>query len=736
MLLFTNKELLKRRSSLSIQKGKGNLNRFLLLAIQEEVAQMGYTLSGELLSVVKTLSEDDFLSLKNNLHAALKELKGGHKSYPILYKEYPFHSTIKESNPNFYARLLEFAQIAGKNDNMDLKVMDCGHVIDITNSSEKDALSCPVCQSGLLDSSSEMQKTNLPQLDQITPLKIINLAQDEEIFTVVKNLLGGKSSLSDSDRDFIIEFTKKELNGEYVKILPENFSMKEQMAFITVLMIEQNHDIDTIKTHYKTATDVLRLATGLAGGDVSLTGERVRFKLKNAQRVLLVSLIDAIESPLEDMKRRRQSFLHLGKILHVGKYAKRFPAAVQAFDVLRNNEKSIVSFNTTTEVLASAIISGEEKINQLADHLSSRPGEYIRKLDFLLRNSSDTEYVISKLESAVKVAATPLLLNEQAYIKSRTEKSTFRCFIPKGNESDIYFIDGDDRDVISQEDVDAVFAVISRELATRFTSGDSLGKVFIDPSLKSVLVPLSQRNASDASEQLVRGSRIKIQTDAGMLRFFQYWKADVDLDLTVFAFSDDWSSKGHVSYSKTKTSWAVHSGDILRAPNGAAECVDVNVEKCRAQGIRYLSMFVNVFSGESFSEMSAFAGVMERKDDKTGEMFEASSVLQKFNLTGSKNAITPIIFDIQTMEMIWVDMSHGSFGRGYNADHALPGSGNVSAMIMSLVDTKPNMFDLFNQHALSRAESVVYEREEGVVYDKEFNLSDAMKIDDIIANYM
>src|SRR6185369_8092663 len=112
-------------------------------------------------------------------------------------------------------------------------------------------------------------------------------------------------------------------------------------------------------------------------------------------------------------------------------------------------------------------------------------------------------------------------------------------------------------------------------------------KCYLDERLKNYLVPFSQRSASKALRTLVRGSRIALPT-AKVVRFFLWWKngiARTDIDLSAALYDENLNYKDIVSYYNLKNYGGHHSGDIVDAPEGAAEFIDIDIAKTIEMGI-------------------------------------------------------------------------------------------------------------------------------------------------------
>lgn len=64
----------------------------------------------------------------------------------------------------------------------------------------------------------------------------------------------------------------------------------------------------------------------------------------------------------------------------------------------------------------------------------------------------------------------------------------------------------------------------------------------------------------------------------------------VDIDLSAVLYNADWRYVEHISYANLKSDRyrAAHSGDIVTAPNGACEFIDLDIESVVRYGGRYV----------------------------------------------------------------------------------------------------------------------------------------------------
>lgn len=722
-----NKILLSRQQKVVISKSTGKTSKKVILGIIAEIAQLGFTLNGNVIEVLKTLSDGEIKVFRNILIDNLREMVGAHVKYRPLFKNFP--NDIPDDETFLLKRIVGFIENSFPHD---LKVLSCGHAINPLLFDLDEFNACPIC----LHQVDELQgdKVVIP-LTEVTPLKIISLGTDSDVFAIFTNLLAAKSSISESDKEVVSDLVEA-LKDDVGAYIPSAITLKENIALLAGLLIKHTAIAENVLSqHVGTATGVLRIAAQLSGGDISLK-EVTRFKLRNAEKNIIMSLLNNVASPLEDMKRYRSRWLRLGEVVHIGEKKKRFPNAYEAFDIIRNSESDIVTFNSKVEreIKSLKLTKRSEIITPL---LKERPGEFARRLDIILRNTHDYD-VVSEFNAVISKVSNSILLNLMGYFKSRDRKSAYRAFIPKGNVAKVKFIEGDDREVISAGLIDNLLLVINSELIRRYAEKEPMGSIYIDPAMKKRVIPSSQRSATKALNTITRGSRISF-SETNTLRMFLYWKENeksdrVDVDLSAIAFGDDWSYKGHLSYTSLHAFDSVHSGDITSAPHGAAEFIDINVPAFKNKGVRYVVMNVLSFTGQPFNDYECLAGFMERGDALKGAAFEAGTVKNKFDVTGNATVNLPMIFDLQENEVVWADFSLTSQAHNNNVESNSEKIVQMSKVCMSLLENKVNLYDLLMLHAAARNAVVDVEKDDSKEYDAVFD--ESMALDDILANWM
>ena len=183
----------------------------------------------------------------------------------------------------------------------------------------------------------------------------------------------------------------------------------------------------------KTATDILRYAYFVSEEDYKLLPKGVRFNLKTSDKKVIMAALNTIASKdvknvFGDMKPNKSQWLALSKNLFPGssKFNK-FSAAQGVFDFLRNNGK-VETFNTITQAFIK-----DKNFSGLAVHLSKKPGELLRSLDMIIRNSSKAE-IAMLIDVINEIKLNPkLVIQVRKWLEYRTEHGfTERTFKVKG----------------------------------------------------------------------------------------------------------------------------------------------------------------------------------------------------------------------------------------------------------------------------------------------------------------
>ncbi len=289
-----------------------------------------------------------------------------------------------------------------------------------------------------------------------------------------------------------------------------------------------------------------------------------------------------------------------------------------------------------------------------------------------------------------------------------------RVFFPKGQVGKFFSIE-DERIGLDKSICEENLKLITQALRDRFVNLPPLGKVYVDPILANYSVPMSQRSASRSKRVMTRGSRISLgeKVNNDTIRFFLWWKeakgkGRIDVDLSATLHTQDWDLAEYISYTNLKSDRikAAHSGDITSAPDGACEYIDIDLSSAKNKKCRYIVMNIYSFTRQPFSEMpECYAGWMMREKPQGGEIFEASTVQQRFDLKANATVAIPAIIDVEKREVIWCDLALSRrLGFSNNLEANKRSVANLGyAMTHHCI---PQLHTLFTLHSQARGELV------------------------------
>lgn len=654
-----NRLLLRRTLSLAVPAGTAHASLTLLAALQKNLEALGYALSPALFARLATLSSDSIGAIYLELIDELRRLRGAHYVYKPLYPNFPAQVMALDEARLYCNAILHYAGLAS--------------------------------QFGI--------RTPRPPSEERPHLKPIALAEPGAFETLVARLLRARTPYSPQDReDVALLFAQAPALA--VASLPEEIPNKENLAVVCAQLLRNGlEDTPQLERYPRTATDVLRIAVGLCDGDVSLAAATKFGRFPRRWRARLLAWMERAPNVLEDMQRWKGRWQRLGERLHPGEYAARFPQTAAAFQALRNGQR-LRGFNAQVETALA-----EGRTGAAVDILQQRPGELARRLDHLARLGSDA--VADAFARHADAVSTAVLLQVLTHFRLRQSPPPLRIFFPKGQVGNLFAL-RTPAAPIAADTTQALAAISEQALLKRFAALPPLGACYLDPQLADFLVPFSQRSASKSLRTLVRGSRVPLPP-CTTLRFFLWWRnarGRVDIDLSAAMYADDYAYVDTLAYYNLRNFGAHHSGDIVDAPEGAAEFIDIELDRCRRAGVRYVVMAVNNFTEQAFCELpECFAGWMARTAPGSGEIFEAATVENRFDLASDTRFCLPIVFDIQAGEALWCDIALSK--APYYVNNVHNNLAGVSLMLRAMTQLrKTDLHTLFDLHIRARGHAV------------------------------
>jgi len=674
-------------------------------AANAELAAFGYTLSADALDALAASGTRGVDAFLKDSRSFLPELTGSSANHAALYNRFPYE--VPEHRDYLFKRIVgHLRNELGLNGN-DFMALSCGHVVDSDLFPDMSAFSaCPICQRQVDELGSFDEVRNAYR--EVTPLKVLRLAPDGLVRELAQGLLCRNSSLSADERRLLsIALDRFGLD------VPDSV-YRENLPFAYAAA---NGDLDKVRPLLSGATDLLRIAVyvGDAEADLSLS-EPVRFKVPGRHGRAILSLLDGLPSPASDMMRHRERWLRLGEHLHAGtaQNRRRYPSAAAAFDRLRRDPRSIPTFSRQVE----AKLRAREVDAELVAALEGRPGEFMRRVDFMLREADDPSAVVGGLGVVAKDAKTEALLGLWKYLSTRLEPSGERVFVPKGTSTRVKVVE-DLRKPIPPETVERAREVLSSEIEERLSRLPPLGSVYVDEGLRGRIVPFNRRGDSSTNVSVVKGNRFPMG-EPPVVRLFAHWTGDIDVDLSLACFDEGFRHLVDVSFQDTTPAgWSmVHSGDVQRAPRGASEFIDFVPDILEEKGVRYVVAHVISYRGDAFESFPCFAGFMERDELKSGAKYEPKSVALKFDLKSRATDHMPLIFDLATREVVFADIAggKGTYGTVRTSVDRIVKSAKA---VLDFPRTKVTLWDVAMFHARARGDLCAVPEAADVVFSPE-----------------
>lgn len=431
-------------------------------------------------------------------------------------------------------------------------------------------------------------------------------------------------------------------------------------------------------TRGMTVTDALRVAAVWSGGDPTLT-VAPRFKLKRSQRRALALALDAVVAKSDyaffDFARHRELWKRLFTAIHVQDYP--VTALKAPVQLLFSGDL------TSIDALIEYQIKNRD-YDGLLIHLKTMPGLFARRLNELLRKMPERRgEILDDFTNVADRISTRVLVQLRNYFTGPDKSEAPNLpFAGKSRTARNGLIEnrngGDNADV-----VDAIDAGLNEKLKDK--------KIYIGAGGDKIGVMTSNRSSALGSRAIAQGSRIPVGgEDAKFLTLFTHWKnmdtdgygGRVDLDLSGLFLSEDLQQSEHLAYYNTVSDHARYSGDITDAPDGAEEYIVVDVEHAKRRGFRYMAIVVNSYSGQKIGSIpECYAGIAS-SDSLSFKSFDAAAVETRFDLTAEGREVIPLILDLETMELVWVDMVFAGASNGAN----MAGSSSLGSVLRYIVN--------------------------------------------------
>jgi len=421
---------------------------------------------------------------------------------------------------------------------------------------------------------------------------------------------------------------------------------------------------DASYTRLLKLSDVIRLVEALQFKKYD-SKDIKKLNLRNQDRKLLTRVLDFIfEQGVCDLRTCYEKRKLWKGLLHHLHYKARNETAAQFLDAIRSDEPRSVYSDFERAM-------GEGRIKDAVDVLRDEKGAgaVLRNRDYLLsRCETDdaVDYVLDVIDGKNKILLIQLLLHY--YTANPDARRVFR-FQKFGLMHLHEETAKEARARRTALDAQAV-SRINMHLwsALEAACKGTLGKVYADEDMKRIALPLQEGTSMGGVGTLARGSRLPIP-DGKKIRAFTYWELVDDIDLSAFGVSEDgeqiefsWRNLFDEDDDPMNDEAIVFSGDEVSGYDGGSEFFDINLDAFKEDypRMRYVVLCNNVYSGDPFSDCLCKAGYMMRDEEDSGEIFEPKTVESSFAITCSSTFAYLYAIDLQTREIVWLNVSRDS----------------------------------------------------------------------------
>lgn len=494
---------------------------------------------------------------------------------------------------------------------------------------------------------------------------VLKHATEDRFNRIFTDLVSINTSLMPQDMAIIRWFVET----NQMLFFPDVIPFKENLCTLAAMGID---------VPIKTTTDVLRIATHMSGGDISLpkvpsktvkrmvrygyssvtdtidnpARESFKFrKFKRAERRKLLSMLEQTNCDASEMILKSERWVRLGEILHPGEYKNKYPRAYEAFQKVR--EKKVRSWYSRLDAGFKVSLSNGLLV------LQERPGEFVRRIDWLVRTYPDNiDTIMTSLSVAAEKASNKVLFEVYEHFEKRKDSSTKRTIMVKGSRRPVELPELPE---IPARTINNIQTQVNNILCSKFAKMDSLGVCYVDENLKRIPLPTNMRSLELTNKPVIRGQRTPIEMDnPKVIRAYVHWhdaNGSEDLDLSATFVKSENDRPDVCSFSNPRIGDGIlHSGDVRYRQGDCAEYIDVDIQYAIEQGYRYVVFDVRDFEERGLKYTKAKFGMMEREYPEANEIWLPDTVTRAQSLTSEAEGTLVGIVDLQTMEYIHLDV--------------------------------------------------------------------------------
>ena len=617
---------------------------------------------------------------------------------------------------------------------------------------------------GYLPSNNENIIKGDVESSKLVKARELNLVDDEMIEKLFIDLLSSNVTLSEQYLDDVCVLTNNKSIKKLEKYM-EYIQMKETLTTVSNYILQKE---GVLVGNFKTATDILRLIAKIS--EAELNNKHIHFAYFS--RTVLSQLMNKLENLkniMPDIKRYSKPWHSFFKLYAKKINFNKYPKVRNAVDMLFGDISYMTERGKINEQINRLPTMSEEELDNFVKEYTVFYGDYIREILSLLNKANENQYekLLLGLENCVTKVNTRILfqLYDRIINLKAKDKTVPRLVNSKGKWRRLK-----ESISLSDELLNRVLQIVEDGIKTQLKEKENLGKVFIDEDYKNIMLTTSEKDSNVSLRPMTRGSRIKFNPKAEVLRFFVAWKnldektlkelntayskldektlkeltpmySRVDVDLSALTFDENLEFNDVVAYYNQKKSGFAFSGDITNAPEGALEYIDVfDLERLKKKGNRYILMQIRSYNGYTFEEInSVYAGVMELTsiEAKEKKNMYSTAITEGFQIVSSERTTNTILVDLKNYEYIWLDMNMDSykldiFQNALNYEE-IP---YLNDMLRYFSRKQYiTMYDLLKLNADVRGVLTKNKKEADVIFEKVDNKNN-LALADILSNYL
>ena len=605
--------------------------------------------------------------------------------------------------------------------------------------------------------------------EDVEPSKLVkarelNLIDDEMIEKLFIDLLSSNVTLSEQYLDDVCVLTNNKSIKELEKYM-EYIQMKETLTTVSSYILKKE---GVLIGNFKTATDILRLIAKIS--DVELNNKHIHFAyFSRTELSQLMTKLENLKNIMPDIKRYSKPWHTFFKLYAKKINFNKYPKVRNAVDMLFGDISYMTERGKINEKIKRLPIMSEEELDNFVKEYIVFYGDYVREILSLLNKAKENQYekLLLGLENCVTKVNTRILfqLYDRIINLKAKDKTVPRLVNSKGKWRRLK-----ESISLSDELLNRVLQIVEDGIKTQLKEKENLGKVFIDEDYKNIMLTTSEKDSNVSLRPMTRGSRIKFNPNAEVLRFFVAWKnldektlkelntayskldektlkeltpmySRVDVDLSALTFNENLEFNDVVAYYNQKKSGFAFSGDITNAPEGALEYIDVfDLERLKKKGNRYILMQIRSYNGYTFKEInSVYAGVMELTSNEAKEKknMYSTAITQGFQIMSPQITTNTILVDLVKFEYVWLDMNMAN----YKVDifqnsltyEEIPYLNDLLKYFMK--KQYVTMYDLLKLNADVRGILIENKEEADIIFEKVDNKNN-LPLADILSNYL